>query len=184
MASLSGSPAIIRRLSATDIARMAPELSALLVDVVNDGASIGYHAPMGANDALAYWAELRDGVSCGERVLLVAHQPDGALCGTAQLVLEQRPNGRHRAEVQKVMVAPGARGHGVGAALMHALDDEARRAGRTLLVLDTREDDAAERLYRQLGWTLSGRIPGYVLESDGRRSATLVFYRSLADTPE
>jgi ribosomal protein S18 acetylase RimI-like enzyme len=108
----------------------------------------------------------------GERVVLAAVDGRGTVLGTGQLALEARANGRHRAEVQKLMVAPAARRRGIARALMLALEDAARAAGRTLLVLDTREGDAAAALYAALGWTLAGRVPGYVLERDGTYTAT------------
>ena len=39
---------------------------------------------------------------------------------------------------------------------MARLEQEARSAGRTLLTLDTRAGDAAERLYRAMGWHEAG----------------------------
>ena len=42
---------------------------------------------------------------------------------------------------------------GLGTQLMHTIEDAARRAGCRLLTLDTKRGDAAEHLYRQLGWT-------------------------------
>ncbi|MFI4921654.1 MAG: GNAT family N-acetyltransferase, partial [Gammaproteobacteria bacterium] len=76
-------------------------------------------------------------VEQGTRVLLVARAADGSLVGTAQLDTETMPNGAHRAEVQKVCVLRSARGQGIGRQLMVAIEDAARAAGRTLLVLDT-----------------------------------------------
>lgn len=63
---------------------------------------------------------------------------------------------------------------------MQAIEEEARRAGFRLLTLDTRQGDAAERLYRRLGWTIVGTIPGYALDPDGGQThATVIFYKAL-----
>lgn len=172
-------PVVVTPLDAAAVAAHRDALAALLVACVAAGASIGFHPPLAADAAAAYWDGVAAGVARGERVCLAAHDGDGTLLGTGQLALEARPNGRHRAEVQKLIVAPAARRRGVARALMGALDEAARADGRTLLVLDTREGDVAADLYRALGWTLAGRIPDYVLEHDGSHSATLYFYRRL-----
>ena len=57
------------------------------------------------------------------------------------------------------MVHRRARRQGLGRALMLAAEGEARRRGRTTLVLDTRQGDPSEILYRSLGWQLGGTIP-------------------------
>jgi ribosomal protein S18 acetylase RimI-like enzyme len=177
-AGADGAPLIVP-LRADDVAARLDALAALLVATVDDGASIGFHAPLAAADAARYWRGVQAAVHEGERVVLAAVDGRGTVLGTGQLALEARANGRHRAEVQKVMVAPAARRRGIARALMLALEDAARAAGRTLLVLDTREGDAAAALYAALGWTLAGRVPGYVLERDGTYTATLIFYRAL-----
>jgi len=70
----------------------------------------------------------------------------------------------------------------VATALMQAVEDAARAAGFTLLVLDTKRGDGAEQLYRRLGWTESGVIPNYALNADGTLHDTVVFYKELTET--
>jgi ribosomal protein S18 acetylase RimI-like enzyme len=168
----------IRAFSAAEAESHLPALVSLLRVTVDDGASIGFLPPLSHQDAAAYWREVLPGVADGGRVLIGAVE-DGRLLGCVQLALEGRPNARHRAEIQKLMVLPQARGRGLGAALMVAADDAARTAGRTLLVLDTRAGDTAEGLYRRLGWTEAGRIPGFALNAEGGADATVLFYREL-----
>ena len=103
----------------------------------------------------------------------------GAIVGTAQLQLIGKPNQPHRAEIAKVLVHSRARRQGLGAALMHAAEALARRAGRDLLVLDTDEASAARRLYARLGWTELGTIPRYALMPDGCDCASTFFYKDL-----
>ncbi|MBC7563916.1 MAG: GNAT family N-acetyltransferase, partial [Gemmatimonadaceae bacterium] len=114
----------------------------------------------------------------GERALLVAEDALG-ICGTVQLVLAQPDNQPHRADVAKMLVHRRARRHGLGAALMLAVELLAQQCGRTLLVLDTVTGGAAERLYARLGWQRVGVIPDYALFPDGGLVATTVFYRRL-----
>lgn len=57
------------------------------------------------------------------------------------------------AELTRVFVAPEARGLGLGAALVGAVEDAARRSGRTTVRLDTRSDLVEARaLYAKLGY--------------------------------
>jgi GNAT superfamily N-acetyltransferase len=77
-----------------------------------------------------------------------------------------------------MLVHRRARRQGVGAALLIAAEQQARAAGRTLLVLDTASGDA-ERLYARHGWQRCGVIPDYALFPDGRPCATTIFFKSL-----
>jgi hypothetical protein len=59
-----------------------------------------------------------------------------------------------------------------------AAEEAARKAGKTLLVLDTANGDA-ERLYARLGWTFAGTIPDYALWPQGGLCSTHLYYRRL-----
>ena len=166
----------VRRLSAVT----APQLQALvdvLVDCVEGGASVSFMLPMTRDKALAFWRKVADGAARGERVLLVAEDAQG-IVGTVQVILDQPENQPHRADVAKMLVHRRGRRQGLGAALMQAAEREARREGKTLLVLDT-ADDTAARLYARLGWQPAGTIPRYALLPAGGECATTYFYRSL-----
>jgi ribosomal protein S18 acetylase RimI-like enzyme len=157
-----------------------PALVALLRDAVDGGASIGFLPPLGEAEAAAYWDSVVAALRDGSRVLLVARDPAAGIVGSAQLELAMRANARHRAEVSKVMVRRAARRRGIGRALMLALEREARRLGRTTLVLDTRQGDPSESLYRGLGWIEAGAIPRYAASADGTLHATVIYYRLVA----
>lgn len=152
-------------------------LADLTIDVVEGGASIGFMHPLTRAHSREFWQSVGRGVDAGERVLFVAEDGEG-ICGTVQLVLAQMENQPHRADLSKMMVHRRARKQGVGDALLRIAEDAARALGRTLLVLDTASDDA-ERLYARHGWQRVGAIPDYALWPDGRRCATVVYYRKL-----
>jgi acetyltransferase len=160
-----------------------PALVALLRDAVDGGASIGFLPPLGEAEATAYWVAVRAVVAQQARVVLAAHDPELGLVGSAQLELALRPNARHRAEVSKVMVHRRARRRGIGRALMGAVDEHARRLGRTTLVLDTRQGDPSEALYRETGWTLAGTIPRYARSATGTLDSTALYYKLLDSAP-
>jgi hypothetical protein len=75
----------------------------LMINSIEDGASIGFLLPLQADEVPAYWQKRLDAIAAGNCVLVAAYI-DGVLAGSAQLALEPRANGSHRAEVQKVMV--------------------------------------------------------------------------------
>ena len=63
------------------------------------------------------------------------------------------------AEIKRMWLAPAARGHGLGARLLDALESSARDLGATRAVLDTNEQlGAALGLYRSRGWS---EVPAY-----------------------
>ena len=167
----------VRRLERVADAELAA-LADVLVDCVAGGASVGFMHPFGMSQALAFWRRVAEGVERGERALLVGEDAHG-IVGTVQLVLDQMPNQPHRADVAKMLVHRRGRRQGWGAALMGAAERVARDAGKTLLVLDTANDEAA-RLYARLGWREVGAIPNYALFPDGAPCATTYFYRELA----
>jgi hypothetical protein len=62
---------------------------------------------------------------------------------------------------------------------MDRLEEEARAAGKTLLVLDAVSGGGADRLYERLGWTRLGVVPGYALDPAGRPEDAAFLYKRL-----
>lgn len=173
-------PPTVRALGAAEARGRTTELSAILVDCVDGGASVSFMAPLARETADAFWEGVATGVAAGDRALLVAEDGvSGELVGTVQVVFAWPPNQPHRADVAKMLVRRSARRRGLGALLMAAAEDAARLAGRTLLVLDTVTGSDAERLYRRLGWIAVGVVPRYALWPDGRPCDTTFFYKQL-----
>ncbi len=170
----------IRFLDATEAASHLDALVELLRDSVNNGASVGFLPPLEAAEARSYWEDVVEGLASPTRGLAVAWM-DGRLVGTAQLVEADKANARHRAEVSKVLVHSAFRRRGLGAALMRALEERARQRGKSTLVLDTREGDPSEQLYRSLGWIRAGVIPRYAERAGGALDSTVFYYKLLGD---
>ena len=168
----------IRPLSPAEAEAALPDLAALLMEAVADGASVGFLPPLPQDQAVRFWQTVVAGVAAGERTLLAA--VDGArLVGTVQLVRSSMPNQVHRGDVAKMLVARAAQRQGLGATLLLAVEDVARAAGLRLLVLDTVPGHAGERLYQRHGWLRAGAIPGYALDGVGGAFATIFFYKQL-----
>lgn len=168
---------VVTRASASDIADATPALARILVACVSEGAGLGFTPPLSLDEAARYWEGAARDVAAGSRVVVLA-QADAEVVGTAALDLCQRSNGLHRAECQKVMVAPQARRAGVGEAMMRALDAEARREWRTTLYLDTFAHQSARKLYERCGWTRAGDIPRFASDGTGIH-ATSLYYKLL-----
>ena len=171
-ASFDTAPVIRRadRLSSGEL----DDLVELLVACVAGGASLGFHAPLAPDTARAWWAGFpRDDV------ILVVTERDGRIVGTVQLHAAESENGAHRDEVAKLLVHPDWRRQGIARALMMALEEEARAARKTLLVLDTREGDPSNDPYRALGYREAGRVPGWARDAAGTLSTTVFWYKPL-----
>ncbi|MDF2714346.1 MAG: GCN5-related N-acetyltransferase [Paenibacillus sp.] len=150
------------------------ELATLLIEVVEDGASVGFLPPLRHSEAIRYW---KQAVS-PDAVLFVALLGNQTV-GTVQLHLCTKQNGSHRAEIAKLMTSPDHRRLGIGRALMRAAEERARTEEKALLVLDTREGDPSNRLYASLGYVEAGRIPMYARSANGALDATLFYYKCL-----
>lgn len=152
------------------------DLAELLGNVVDDGASIGFLPPMQAATAKRYWETvLQPGM-----ILFVAIVGE-KIAGSVQLHLCMKENGSHRAEITKLMTHPAYRRKGIARSLMQRAEERARQEGRTLLVLDTREGDPSNLLYRSLGFVEAGRIPAYAKNANGGLDTTVVYYKQLEE---
>lgn len=169
----------IHWLSAVDVDERIPELERLLAEAVSAGASIGFMLPLNHIEIAGYWRDVSQSVKAGSKHLVVALTDDNRIVGTAQLEPSPKENGRHRAEVQKVIVALSMRNQGIGGALMHAVDIKARDLGRSMLFLDTRAGDIGERLYARMGWSKFGVAPDYAFSPDGQLEGSAFYYKRL-----
>ena len=158
------------------------QLATVLVDCVQGGASVSFMSPFSDAEALAFFRKVAGSVAAGDTLLLAATL-NGSIVGTVQLGLDTPPNQPHRADIKKLLVHRSARGHGVGAALMVQAEEEARRRGRWLLVLDTVPGENGHRLYLREGWTQTGLVPDYALFPDGRLCDTAIMWKRLALEP-
>jgi GNAT superfamily N-acetyltransferase len=154
------------------------QLADVLVDCVEGGASVSFMSPFSQAEALAFFRKVAASVAASDTVLLAARL-DGRIVGTVQLGLDTPPNQPHRADIKKMLVHRSARNHGIGAALMARVEQEAQRHGRWLLVLDTVPGENGHRVYQRAGWMETGIIPDYALFPDGRICDTMVMWKRL-----
>ena len=155
-----------------------PGLAALVVDVVDGGASVNFLAGVDEATVAAWWSARTDAVSDGTVTPFVAFDLDRVV-GSVLLIRSRIPNSPHRAEIAKVLVHRTARRRGIGLALMAAAEATARAEGRWLLVLDTETGSAAAALYRSMGWREAGTIPDFALRADGTLSPATYYWKDL-----
>lgn len=103
----SGKPCFV--LSAAQILSRIDELSDVLEQCVNDGASISFMLPFNREKSEPFWMKVAQSVSRGERIVLGMQNAQGVLVGTVQLIIDQPENQPHRADVAKLLVHPSAR---------------------------------------------------------------------------
>jgi ribosomal-protein-alanine N-acetyltransferase len=121
-----------------------------------------------------FWSEL---AGVPETRHYVVAERDGELVGYAGLFAT-----RHTADVQTIAVAGHRQGAGLGAMLLTALLDEARRRAVAEVLLEVRADNAtAARLYARFGFERIGVRRGYY--QPGRVDAVVMRRRSFADPP-
>ncbi len=159
----------IERLDAPGATDCLPDLAALLRACVTAGGAVSFVLPFSLEDSAAFWRhQVLPGVAAGTRILLVARTHD-RVAGSVQLECGLPPNQPHRAEVTKLLVHPDDRRRGIARLLMRALEQQAQQRHRSLITLDTRTGDHAERLYADLGYRAAGVIPGFARDPDGDR---------------
>lgn len=177
-------PITVRRIDAAEAKASGEALTRALADVLTDcvegGASVSFMLPLPREKALDFWRGVLDGVTRGQRVLLVAETAGGRIVGTVQLITAQPDNQPHRADVAKMLVHRDARRRGVAGLLMAAVDQAALDEGKSVLVLDTVTGSDASRLYQRAGWQSAGSVPKYALMPDGAYCGTTFFYKHLA----
>jgi ribosomal protein S18 acetylase RimI-like enzyme len=164
--------------SPDEIASRLEEFTALLLDGVDSGASVGFMPPLEAEDARQYWRSVIAAQREGRRVVLAAVE-ENILQGSVQLDLEPRANGNHRGEAMKLLVHRRARRRGLARQLMAELELVARRLNRTLILMDTRSGGEAEKLCDSLGYTRWGEVPEYARSADGQLHSSVFYYRRL-----
>lgn len=165
----------IRIVTPAEAESLRDTLIDLLVDAVESGGSVNFVWPMSRQKSEDWWAGALQSHARGERVIFVA-EAEGKLLGSVQLMFPGQENQAHRADIGKLLVHTTARRRGLGEALMHAAEAEAKRLGRKLLVLDTEAGSSGDRLYERLGWTRFGIVPGYASTADRSRLADCAFF--------
>jgi ribosomal protein S18 acetylase RimI-like enzyme len=154
------------------------ELSDLLRETVAAGGSVSFMHPLAEEVAAAFWTRALRAADAGERVILGAID-GGELVATVTLLLDCPPNQPHRGEIAKMMTRVARRGRGIARTLMLEAERIAVERGRTLLTLDTAEDEGAGPFYEKLGFTRAGVIPDYAYKPHGGLCGTIIYWKRI-----
>jgi L-amino acid N-acyltransferase YncA len=150
-------------------------------DVVAAGDTYAFDPNISREDALAYW------FASGTHTYVAKCESVGDagiqgrdIVGTYILRLNQSGGGSHVANAA-FMVAPGARGEGIGRAMGEHCLSEARRLGFRAMqfnfVVSTNE--SAVHLWQDLGFEIVGTLPGAFRHPEKGYVDVYVMYRSL-----
>ncbi|WP_126243686.1 GNAT family N-acetyltransferase [Chitinophaga rhizosphaerae] len=173
-------PVLIRPLAHDDLTLSA--LSELLIETVANGGSVSFMHPLSGENARAFWQGSLAAAEQGGRIILGAFTESGDLAGTVTLLLDLPPNQPHRAEIAKMMTAVAHRGKGIASALLAEAESLARLHGRSLITLDTAEDEGAAGFYEKQGYNRTGVIPGFALKPLGGLTGTIIYWKQLCTT--
>lgn len=169
----------IRILSPENDVQILPALTTLLIETVAHGGSVSFMHPLAEDEARAFWEGSLAAAAAGKRIVLGAFDDAGTLAGTVTLLLDLPPNQPHRAEIAKMMTGVGYRGRGVARALLAEAEKFAQQHRRTLITLDTAEDEGAAGFYEKAGYQRTGLIPGFALKPHGGLTGTIIFWKQL-----
>jgi ribosomal protein S18 acetylase RimI-like enzyme len=165
--------------------RLTPEtvgqLSDLLIETVAHGGSVSFMHPLEPDVAASFWTKSLTAAEADERVVLGA-MLDGELVSTVTLLLDCPPNQPHRGEIAKMMTRVARRGRGLARSLMLEAERIARERGRTLLTLDTAEDEGAGPFYEKLGFVRAGVIPDYAYKPYGGLCGTIIYWKRIGQS--
>jgi ribosomal protein S18 acetylase RimI-like enzyme len=153
-------------------------LADLIIETVAHGGSVSFMHPLAPEAATAFWTTSLAAADRGERIVLGAFDGD-LLVGTVTLLLDCPPNQPHRGEIAKMMTRVSYRGRGIARSLMEVAEQLAIDNGRTLLTLDTAEEEGAAGLYDKLGFQRTGVIPDFALKPHGGLTGTIIYWKRI-----
>ena len=150
------------------------EIWKIIHEVVATGDTYAIAPNISRTDALAYWF--------GHETRTYVAEQDHQLLGTYILRPNQAGSGSHVANAA-FMVAPAARGHGIGRMMGEHCLNEARQLGFRAMqfnfVVSTNE--SAVHLWQELGFKIVGTLPGAFRHPRKGYVDVYVMFRSLCD---
>ena len=151
------------------------QVAELIAQAVARQEALGLAAPLTAADYRSHLDGLMKQVLAGDAGLGIVLDPDGGVLGTAQWTRSSYRTRRVLAELDRVCVAPSARGLGVGRTLVGLLAVDAEGHGIEVLGLEVRGNNhGAIALYERSGFRRTGLIPNAVAVDEDRYDVVLM----------
>ncbi|KAL2176848.1 uncharacterized protein P884DRAFT_300260 [Thermothelomyces heterothallicus CBS 202.75] len=180
------SPSMTYVFSQEQHGHLIPYIAALHASCITLDHMVGPFLPPLTNEKLLPWWKERiaEAVS-GTRVIVLllpeatlGKKPLGTdLRGLAMLKLSESETGSFRGHIDAVLVDRRHRRQGGAKALLAALEYEAAKRGRSLLLVDTETDSVAELVFKKLGYIEIGKVPHFSRAlSNGKKGETF-FYK-------
>lgn len=158
-------------------------VTALLRQAVSDGAALGWVEPPSAGEVLGLLDAVRAAESAGDAAVALEVRGDEVV-GFGYWRRYARPTHRPQADLERLVVAPSLRRHGVGRRLLERLVARADELGVETLTLDVRGDNAgAISLYESVGFRRYGTLTDFVAVGDARWDKVLMARRAQGSTP-
>ncbi len=156
----------IREFAEADWAQVWP----IIRDVIEARDTYTYDPDMTSEQARSIWLEPPPGHT-------VVAVEDGRVLGTAKMG-PNRPGPGSHVSTASFMVGPQARGKGVGTALCRYALDWARAGGYAGMQFNavTESNVSAIEIYKRLGFTIVGTVPGAFRHRDRGRVGLHIMY--------
>ncbi|KAK3390207.1 hypothetical protein B0H63DRAFT_108474 [Podospora didyma] len=167
---------------------LIPYIAALHASCITVDHMIGPFLPPLTNEKLLpWWKERIAEANQGTRVivLLLPDTAPGAkpmgpdLRGLAMLKLSETETGSFRGRIDAVLVNQKFRRQGGAKALVDALEYEAARRGRTLLLVDAETGSVAEAAFKKFNFIEIGKVPQFSRVLSNDRKGETFFYKDL-----
>ena len=151
------------------------EVAELIAAAVARQEALGLAGPLTAAEYRAHLYGLMERAEAGDAGLGTVVDSHGSIIGTAQWTRSSYRTRRTLAEVDRVCVAPTARGLGVGRMLVDLMTGDAADHGIELLGLEVRGNNhGAIALYENCGFRRTGLIPNAVAVDEDRYDVVLM----------
>ena len=155
------------------------EVAELIASAVARREALGLAGPLSAQEYRTHLIELTARAEAGDAGLGVVADAQGGILGTAQWTRSGYSTRRVLAELDRVCVAPRARGLGVGRMLVDLLTGDAADHGVEVLGLEVRGNNhGAIALYEACCFRRTGLIPNAVAV-DADRYDVVLMHREL-----
>ncbi|KAK0627506.1 hypothetical protein B0T14DRAFT_563309 [Immersiella caudata] len=167
---------------------LIPYIAALHASCITQDHMVGPFLPPLTNEKLLpWWRERIAEANQGSRVivLLLPETVPGKkamgtdLRGLAMFKLSDVETGTFRGRIDAVLVNQKHRRQGGARALVTALEYEAAKRGRTLLLVDTETGSVAEAAFKKFGYVEVGKIPAYSRALPNGKKGETFFYKDL-----
>jgi RimJ/RimL family protein N-acetyltransferase len=163
--------ALVNKSDHTTVASIAD----LVVAAAARGEALGLSPTITVPQYLDRLAPVLADAARNNAALFAAIDPHGTVLGTAQWTRSPYPTRRVLAELDRVVVAPDARGHGVGQALVDAIVTHASASDIEVLMLEARGNNhGAIALYERNGFQRTGTLHNVVAIGPARHDMVLM----------